>query len=70
MRGSTADDGWLTASRRALPVLMYHSISDDPETGVAPYYKTATSRAVFEAQIRCLSDPASNLWTSPKVFAG
>lgn len=46
----------LTASRRALPVLMYHSVSDDPEAGVAPYYRTATNRAVFEAQICCLSD--------------
>ncbi len=46
----------LAASGRALPVLMYHSISDDPENGVAPYYKTATSPARFEEQIRFLSE--------------
>jgi peptidoglycan/xylan/chitin deacetylase (PgdA/CDA1 family) len=46
----------LAASRRTVPVLMYHSISGDPETGVAPYYKTATNPAVFEEQIRFLTD--------------
>ena len=44
------------SSTRALPVLMYHSISDDPQPDVAPYYKTTTSRAVFEEQIRRLTE--------------
>jgi peptidoglycan/xylan/chitin deacetylase (PgdA/CDA1 family) len=39
----------------ALPILMYHSISNDPQPGVSPYYKTTTSPAVFEQQLRRLS---------------
>jgi peptidoglycan/xylan/chitin deacetylase (PgdA/CDA1 family) len=39
----------------ALPILMYHSISDDPQPGVSPYYKTTTSPNVFEQQLRHLS---------------
>ena len=30
-----------------LPILMYHSISDEPEDGVTPYYRTCTRPAVF-----------------------
>jgi len=41
---------------KALPILMYHSICDDAENGVWPYYKTCTSPAVFEKQMRWLSD--------------
>jgi peptidoglycan/xylan/chitin deacetylase (PgdA/CDA1 family) len=40
---------------RALPILMYHSISNDPQPGVSPYYKTTTSPAVFEQQLRRLT---------------
>jgi peptidoglycan/xylan/chitin deacetylase (PgdA/CDA1 family) len=39
----------------ALPILMYHSISDDPEPGVSAYYKTNTSPALFEQHLRCLN---------------
>jgi peptidoglycan/xylan/chitin deacetylase (PgdA/CDA1 family) len=46
----------LGSIKGVLPILMYHSISDDPETGVAPYYKTCTSPEVFERQLRWLSD--------------
>lgn len=38
----------------AVPILMYHSISDDPEARVSPYYKTCTSSAAFENQMRRL----------------
>src|SRR6266699_195776 len=44
------------SSRRALPILMYHGISDDPQPGVSPYYKTTTSRAVFENHLRRLNE--------------
>ncbi len=45
------------ASGKAMvPILMYHSISDDPETGVAPYYKTCTNPAAFAGQMRWLRD--------------
>ena len=42
--------------RPALPILMYHSISDDLELDVSPYYKTSTSPALFARQVRWLTD--------------
>jgi len=38
-----------------LPILMYHSISDDPEEGISPYYRVCTSPARFSQQMACLS---------------
>lgn len=35
---------------------MYHSISDDPETGIHPYYRTVTSPNIFAAQMKYLQD--------------
>jgi peptidoglycan/xylan/chitin deacetylase (PgdA/CDA1 family) len=40
---------------QALPILMYHSISDDAEKGVGPYYRVATSPRRFAAQMQLLS---------------
>jgi peptidoglycan/xylan/chitin deacetylase (PgdA/CDA1 family) len=37
-----------------LPILMYHSISDDSETGVSPYYRTATSPEIFRQHMQLL----------------
>lgn len=37
-----------------LPILMYHSISDDPESGVHPYYRTCTSPRRFQEQMQWL----------------
>jgi peptidoglycan/xylan/chitin deacetylase (PgdA/CDA1 family) len=45
LRGSRGGDG--------LPVLMYHSVSDENET-VSPYYRTATGPKVFEEQMALL----------------
>jgi len=42
--------------KAAMPILMYHGISDDAEPGVGAYYKTNTSPALFEQHLRCLSD--------------
>lgn len=39
-----------------LPVLMYHSVSDDPEPDVHPYYRVCTSRARFREQMQWLKD--------------
>jgi hypothetical protein len=39
-----------------IPILMYHSVSDDPEPGVRAYYRLATSPARFREQMRWLSD--------------
>ena len=38
-----------------LPVLMYHRICDDPEDGVAPYYRVNTSPSVFRQHLRQLA---------------
>jgi peptidoglycan/xylan/chitin deacetylase (PgdA/CDA1 family) len=35
---------------------MYHSLSDDPENGVAPYYKTNTAPSVFRRQMAMLAE--------------
>lgn len=37
-----------------LPVLMYHSVSDQSEANVAPYYRTATHPEVFARHIALL----------------
>ena len=37
-----------------LPILMYHSISDEPEENVSPYYRTATSPELFAAHMALL----------------
>jgi peptidoglycan/xylan/chitin deacetylase (PgdA/CDA1 family) len=37
---------------KGLPIFMYHSISDDPETGVKPYYRVATSPRCFAEQMQ------------------
>ncbi|MGH8023446.1 MAG: polysaccharide deacetylase family protein, partial [Limisphaerales bacterium] len=39
-----------------LPVLMWHSISDDPEPGVRPYYRICTNSARFREQMQWLKD--------------
>jgi peptidoglycan/xylan/chitin deacetylase (PgdA/CDA1 family) len=44
-----------SSDKVALPILMYHGISDDPEPGVSAYYKTNTSPALFEQHLRCLN---------------
>jgi len=36
---------------RCLPVLMFHSIADDPETAVSAYYQTTTKPEVFARQM-------------------
>src|ERR1700753_2359643 len=38
-----------------LPILMYHSICNDPQEGVRDYYKTTTSPAVFRRQMQQLA---------------
>ena len=54
--------GFFRPLRRAVPdrggfrlaVLMYHSVSERPEVGVSPYYRTATSPKVFAEQMALL----------------
>jgi peptidoglycan/xylan/chitin deacetylase (PgdA/CDA1 family) len=40
----------------SLPILMYHSVSSDPEEEVAPYYRLATNPNRFAEQMQWLSD--------------
>ena len=44
------------AEEGCLPVLMYHRIADDPETGVAPYYRVATSPRRFADHLTWLGE--------------
>jgi peptidoglycan/xylan/chitin deacetylase (PgdA/CDA1 family) len=46
----------LRPSARHFPVLMYHSISADPEPGFSPYYKVCTSPRRFAEQMQWLAD--------------
>jgi peptidoglycan/xylan/chitin deacetylase (PgdA/CDA1 family) len=41
-----------------IPILMYHSISDDEENAFHPYYHINTSAAVFEKHMRYLAENA------------
>ena len=41
---------------RTLPILMYHSISEDAEPGVHPYYRVCTSPQRFREQMQWLKD--------------
>ena len=38
----------------SIPILMYHSIADEDESGMHPYYRTATSPAAFVVQMEYL----------------
>jgi peptidoglycan/xylan/chitin deacetylase (PgdA/CDA1 family) len=43
-----------SANEPSIPILMYHSISDDTENGVHPYYRTSTSPQRFALQMQYL----------------
>jgi peptidoglycan/xylan/chitin deacetylase (PgdA/CDA1 family) len=45
-----------TSAKTSIPILMYHSITDQDETSVQPYYRTATSPEAFAAQMRDLHE--------------
>lgn len=40
----------------SIPILMYHSIADEDENGVHPYYRTSTAPRMFAAQMKSLHD--------------
>ncbi|HLX69107.1 MAG TPA: polysaccharide deacetylase family protein [Verrucomicrobiae bacterium] len=44
------------SNRRALPVLMYHSISNDADPNNSPYYQTTTHPALFAQHLGWLND--------------
>jgi peptidoglycan/xylan/chitin deacetylase (PgdA/CDA1 family) len=43
-----------SANKASVSILMYHSIADEEEAGVQPYYRTATTPHVFAAQMESL----------------
>jgi peptidoglycan/xylan/chitin deacetylase (PgdA/CDA1 family) len=45
-----------SGNQSAIPILMYHSIADEDETGVQPYYRTTTTPSVFALHMKHLSD--------------
>ena len=44
----------ITGGKKKIPILMYHSISDNEEASVHPYYMTHTSPEIFAAQMKFL----------------
>jgi peptidoglycan/xylan/chitin deacetylase (PgdA/CDA1 family) len=46
----------ISRNKPSIPILMYHSISDEDETNVHAYYRTATSPSVFMQHMHCLHD--------------
>jgi peptidoglycan/xylan/chitin deacetylase (PgdA/CDA1 family) len=43
-------------SQASIPILMYHSIADEAEAGVHPYFRTATAPRVFAQHMQHLHD--------------
>ena len=43
-----------SVGKSSISILMYHSIADEDEAGVHPYYRTATGPAVFASQMESL----------------
>jgi peptidoglycan/xylan/chitin deacetylase (PgdA/CDA1 family) len=54
--GEPKQSGGGSVPGRFLPILMYHSISDDPEPGVRPYYRVCTGPQKFRGQMQWLKD--------------
>jgi peptidoglycan/xylan/chitin deacetylase (PgdA/CDA1 family) len=45
-----------SGGEQSIPILMYHSISDDDESNAHAYYRTKTSPAAFAAQLKHLHE--------------
>ena len=46
----------VSARKPSIPILMYHSITDEDESSAHPYYRTNTSLEVFAAQLKYLHE--------------
>jgi peptidoglycan/xylan/chitin deacetylase (PgdA/CDA1 family) len=46
-----------------IPILMYHSITDDPEPGVSPYFRLNTPPAMFRAHLQVLREEGYTVMT-------
>jgi peptidoglycan/xylan/chitin deacetylase (PgdA/CDA1 family) len=54
--------------RHAIPILMYHSVSRDAETGLRPYYRLTTSPARFREQMQLLHDGGFTVCDLPEAL--
>jgi peptidoglycan/xylan/chitin deacetylase (PgdA/CDA1 family) len=64
-----ASDVRLQGSDFALPILMYHNVSDYPEPRMAAYYKVNTSPSVFRQQMQFLSERGYHTMTLDELAA-
>ncbi len=55
------------SNKQRIPILMYHSVSDADETGVHPYYQTATAPAVFAMHMRYLHEQGYSTVNLPEA---
>jgi peptidoglycan/xylan/chitin deacetylase (PgdA/CDA1 family) len=46
----------LWRARPGIPILMYHSVSEDPETGTPPYFRLAIPPALFRRHLGVLKE--------------
>lgn len=65
VRGSEAD-----GTGSAIPILMYHSISDAPEPGALPYHRVNTSPSVFKQHMEYLRDHGYRTFSLDAVVSG
>jgi peptidoglycan/xylan/chitin deacetylase (PgdA/CDA1 family) len=63
LRQRVSSDGW------SIPILMYHRISDDAETGVHPYYRTSTSPQQFASQMKYLHENGYRTASLPEIVS-
>lgn len=56
-------DVWFPPDDRAIPILMYHSIADDVDADVHPYFRTVTTPATFARQVTYLQQNGYNAIT-------
>jgi peptidoglycan/xylan/chitin deacetylase (PgdA/CDA1 family) len=47
---------FIPGRQSSIPILMYHSIADESESEVHPYYRTSTSPEIFSAQMQYLHE--------------
>ena len=55
---------------QSVPVLMYHSITDDPEPGVGGYYRLNTPPSLFREHLRILKDEGFTVVDLATAFKG
>lgn len=56
-----------SGKRPSIPILMYHSISEDVDSRVHPYYRTTTSPATFAAQMAYLHQNGYRTYNTNQV---